>query len=159
MYRDELPSFVPDKRVLLSAASEVVSSVFPDGLCSDDNVLLSLSVWSHRVLFPTHPADDWVGDSDTPPVSQLPSLFGVPVWYRECDMGLFWSDKDGSIGVSVRDSRHDAVSLVCDGEILSEVFVPPAVVSADPSKIVVFDGLRKSGLDHIDACAALSLLV
>lgn len=160
MYSDDLPSFVPDRLVLLSVVSEMIDSVL-SSTESLDGLLVSLSVWSYRALFPDLSVGQWAGssDSDLPDVSLMPMVLSVPVWYRECDMGLFWDETNGSLGVSVSDSLHDSVSLLCHGDCLAQVFVPPRVVSNDVSSVIVFDGLRRSGLSHADACSALSLLL
>lgn len=160
MYSDDLPSFVPDRLVLLSVVSGMIDSVL-SSTESLDGLLVSLSVWSYRALFPDLPVGQWAGanDSDLPDTSLMPRILSVPVWYRECDMGLFWDEANGSLGISVSDSLHDSVSLLFHDDCLAQVFVPPHVVSDDPSSVVVFDGLRRSGLSHAEACSALSLLL
>ena len=166
MYSDSLPSFAPAHDVLRKVVSNMVSSVFPTdelpaGDTHTDDTHVSMSVWSYRVMFPDLPVGEWCGDNpgDIPPMQIMPRVLGVPVWYRECDMGLFWDDISGSLDVSVKDSQHDMVSLVQSGDCVSQVFIPPSLVSQDISAVVIFDGLRKSGLSHLDACAALSSLL
>jgi hypothetical protein len=161
MYSDSLPGFVPAYEVLHEVVSSMVSSVFSTDEPLMRDTYVSMSVWSYRVLFPDLPVGEWCGDNqgDTPPEYLMPRVLGVPVWYRECDMGLSWDDEIDSLNVSVKDSQHDMVSLMQSGDCVSRVFIPPRLVSQDISAFVVFDGLRKSGLSHLDACAALASLL